>query len=91
MRFKENVIPEIQELLSLELHRYKREIPDMTNDEWNQLYEWVSSGNSPYTNGDGVYGDDGWPMDFVNTLRAWEAEREWLDSLSEEEIHQLMI
>ena len=44
MRFKENVILEIQKLLNMEFHRYKHEIPDMNNDEWNQLYEWLPSG-----------------------------------------------
>ena len=44
MRYKENVILEIQKLLNMEFHIYKQEIPHMNNDEWNQLYEWLPSG-----------------------------------------------
>lgn len=69
MCFKENVSPEMQEILELELHRYKREIGDMTKEEWELLAQWVYSGHSPYMNGDEVCADDGWPMDFINALR----------------------
>lgn len=31
----------------------------MTKEEWNMLVDWVYSGHSPYTNGDGVFDDDG--------------------------------
>ena len=72
MRFKDNVSQEVRVLLEMELHRYKREIRDMTRDEWDMLASWVYSGHSPYTNPDDVYADDGWPMDFVNTLRFWD-------------------
>ncbi len=71
MRFNEGIPVELQEILSIELHRYKREIGHMTTDEWTQLADWVYSGHSPYTNGDNVFGDDGWPLDFINTLRGW--------------------
>jgi len=35
----------------------------MTKEEWNLLADWVYSGHSPYTNGDNVFDDDGWPLD----------------------------
>ena len=89
MIFDENVSAELQEILSIELHRYKREIGRMTREEWNMLADWVYSGHSPYTNGDDVFDDDGWPLDFINTLRSWDEMKEWYDNLSEEEHKEL--
>ncbi len=57
----------------------------MTREEWNLLVDWVYSGHSPYMNGDGVFDDDGWPLDFINTLRSWDAQQEYFDSLSDED------
>ena len=54
-------------------------------EEWNLLVDWVYSGHSPYMNGDGVFDDDGWPLDFINTLRSWDAQQECFDSLSDED------
>jgi hypothetical protein len=76
MMFSENVSAELQEILELELHRYKREIGHMTNEEWNLLVDWVYSGHSPYMNGDGVFDDDGWPLDYISTFRSWQAMME---------------
>ena len=76
MMFSENVSAEMQEILELELHRYKREIGHMTDEEWNCLVDWVYSGHSPYMNGDGVFDDDGWPLDYINTFRSWQAMME---------------
>lgn len=75
--FNENVSAELQEILAIELHRYKREIGRMTKKEWNLLIDWVYSGHSPYTNGDGIFDDDGWPLDFINTFRGWSNIREY--------------
>lgn len=85
IRFNDNVSAKLQDILNIELHRYKREIPSITYEEWDMLVDWVKEGNSPYTNGDGVYGDDGWPLDFINTLRFWEDMREDFESDSESE------
>lgn len=76
MMFSDNVSAEMQEILELELHRYKREIGHMTDEEWNCLVDWVYSGHSPYMNGDGVFDDDGWPLDYINTFRSWQAMME---------------
>ena len=74
MNFSENVSDEMREILELELHRYKNEIGVMTNEEWNLLIDWVYSGHSPYTNNSDVFDDDGWPMDFISTLRSWDIQ-----------------
>ena len=84
MMFNEDVSAELQDILKIELHRYKREIGHMTKEEWNLLVNWVYSGHSPYTNGDGVFDDDGWPLDFINTLRSWNEMQEYSDSLDDE-------
>ena len=85
MMFSENISAEMQEIFELELHRYKREIGHMTREEWNLLVDWVYSGHSPYMNGDGVFDDDGWPLDFINTLRSWDAQQDCFEALSDEE------
>ena len=54
MMFNEDVSAELQDILEIELHRYKREIGHMAKEEWNLLVNWVYSGHSPYTNGDGL-------------------------------------
>lgn len=85
MMFNENVSAELQDILELELHRYKREIGHMSKEEWNMLVDWVYSGHSPYTNGDNVFDDDGWPLDFINTLRSWNEMRDCFDCINDEE------
>ncbi len=57
----------------------------MTKEELHELEEWVASGRSPYDNGDYIYNDYGYPMDFVSALRFLNEEREWFNSLSDEE------
>ena len=83
--FNEDVSAELQEILAIELHRYKREIGFMTNEEWNLLIHWVYSGHSPYTNSDGVLDDDGWPLDFINTLRSWNDMQEYCNQPGNDE------
>lgn len=85
MMFSENISAEMQEILELELHRYKREIGHMTDEEWNCLVDWVYSGHSPYMNGDGIFDDDGWPLDYINTLRFWDSQKGLSDGISEEQ------
>jgi hypothetical protein len=87
MIFNKDVPVELQEILVLELHRYKREIGHMTKEEWNLLVEWVYSGHSPYTNNDGVFDDDCWPLDFISTLRSWNEMQEYFDNQQEESSH----
>ncbi len=83
--FNDNVSEELREILSIELHRYKREIPDMTYNELLMVEDWVGAGNSPYTNGDYVCDDDGWPLDYINTIRGWQAMAEELETGSSSE------
>ena len=82
--FSENISEQLREILSIELHRYKREIPDMTYDELLMVEDWVGAGNSSYTNGDYVCDDDGWPLDYLNTIRGWQTLAEELKTESSE-------
>lgn len=50
----------------------------------------MAAGNSPYDNGDYIYGENGWPMDFVSALRFEEEHLEWFRSLSEGEQQELL-
>ena len=52
-----------------QLKKYKAEIGSMSPEEQKELREWVDAGNSPYDNPYLLYGDDGWPMDFINADR----------------------
>lgn len=89
MRFHKNVPQENRDVLSEQLKKYEKEVA-MTSDERRELHKWVSAGNSPYDNGDYIYSENGWPMDFVNAMRFVEEQLEWFRSLSEEEQQELI-
>ena len=84
MRFHKNVPLEHREILAEQLKKYEKEMA-MTSEERKELHKWVASGRSPYDNGDYIYGENGWPMDFVSAMRFEADQMEWFASLSEEE------
>ena len=61
--------------LKMKLHRldiieiYVQTFDDITDDEMNQLYEWVARGHSVFNNPCFIYDDKGLPMDFINGCR----------------------
>lgn len=87
MRFHKHVSVEAQELLSEQLKRYESSI-QMTKEEKKELRKWVAAGNSPYENGDYIYDENGWPLDFVRASRFVEEQMEWFNSLTPEEQEQ---
>ena len=89
MRFHKNVPQENRELLREQLKKYEAEMA-MTSLERKELHKWVSSGRSPYDNGDYIYRENGWPMDFVNAMRFVEDQIQWFQNLSEEEREELL-
>jgi hypothetical protein len=89
MRFRKNVSIEKQEVLVELLKKNKKEM-EMTLEERQELEKWVASGNSPYDNGDYVYGGNGWPLDFVSANRSVNEEIKWFRSLSPEEQKELL-
>lgn len=84
MRFRKHVSVEAQELLSEQLKVYENSM-QMTKEERKELRKWVAAGNSPYENGDYIYGENGWPLDFVRASRFVEEQIEWFNSLTPEE------
>lgn len=89
MRFYKNVPYENREILTVQLKKYEKEMA-MTSDERRELHKWVARGNSPYDNGDYIYRENGWPMDFVSALRFVDEQLKWFASLSEEEQKALL-
>jgi len=89
MRFHKNVSKENREFLREMLKKYEKETA-MTEDERNDLHEWVSSGRSPYENGHLTCGENGWPLDFVSAERFEKELMEWGQSMSEEEKQELL-
>jgi len=68
MKFQKHVPKEDREILREQLKQYEKET-EMTPEEREELHEWVASGRSPYTNGDYICYDGGYPVDFVSALR----------------------
>lgn len=89
MRFHKNVPQENRELLREQLKKYEAEMA-MTSLERKELHKWVASGRSPYDNGDYIYSENGWPMDFINAMRFVEEQIEWFQNLSEEEREEFL-
>ncbi|MGL6197829.1 MAG: hypothetical protein ACRC3H_02740 [Lachnospiraceae bacterium] len=89
MRFRKNISREKQEVLEQQLKQYKKEM-EMTQAERRELDKWVASGNSPYDNGDYVYGENGWPLDYLSAQRAADEYIEWFRSLSPKEQPELL-
>ena len=89
MRFHKNVPQENRELLREQLKKYEAEMA-MTSLERKELHKWVASGRSPYDNGDYIYSENGWPMDFVNAMRFVDDQIQWFQNLSEEEREELL-
>ena len=68
MTFSVKVPPELRRVLRKEYADYTAET-DMTQTERESLREWVSKGNSPYSNPANIADDKGDEVDFVEALR----------------------
>ena len=55
--------------LRKELGKYEVAIGKMTADERNELREWSANGNSVYDNPYLLYGENGFPMDYIQATR----------------------
>ena len=67
--------------LRKELREYMSAIGDITDDEKNNLYEWVASGNSAYDNPYYYSDDRGNPMDYISTMRVIKEQLAEMESL----------
>lgn len=68
MKFQKHIKREVREYLNQQLKEYESET-QMSKEERILLHEWVSSGRSPYENGDYIYGAGGL-LDFISAHRA---------------------
>lgn len=68
MKFKADVDVMRREMLSDELLEYITKTP-MTHDERESVYDWVSKGNSVYSNPCWITGEDGKELDFLSAIR----------------------
>jgi len=64
-----------------ELREYLLTVGDITDDEKNNLYEWVASGNSVYDNPHYYSDDRGNPMDYISTVRVIKEQLAEMESL----------
>lgn len=44
-------------------------VTEMTKEERKELREWVADGHDPFDNPWYIYGENGWPMDYIQALR----------------------
>jgi len=51
---------------------YLKKNPDATPEEKAELRSCVMSGHSPYDNPYSVWGENGFPLDFISALRFWQ-------------------
>lgn len=58
-----------KDFLRRQLKEYESTIGTLTEDEKKELHEWVTTGNSVQDNPYCIYGEDGYPMDYINAVR----------------------
>ena len=51
---------------------YLKKVPDATPEEKAELKVWVMGGHDPYDNPYSVWGEDGFPLDYITAVRFWE-------------------
>ena len=73
MKFQNGISEELGAMLLQDLQRYIKEVA-MTGNEYEDLCQWVQSGNSPYNNGWDIATDAGSPMDYINAKRIVESQ-----------------
>ncbi len=73
---KEYTAKEIKAFVRQEYREYLRTIGELTDEEKKDLREWVADGNSVQENPYLLYGENGWPMDFITGCRIGDDMRE---------------
>jgi len=68
VRFKKSVDKELRKSLLDDLDKFES-VTAMTKPERNDLYIWVSAGNSPYDNPSLICCESGYPMNFIEASR----------------------
>lgn len=85
MKWNKNIEATKREFLSKRLHEYEIAI-EMTKEERKELREWVAEGNDPFDNPWNIYGENGWPMDYIQAMHEdmWMCEQ--MKNLTPEEL-----
>lgn len=73
MKWNKNIEAEKKDFLKKRLHEYEA-VTEMTKEEQNELRKWVENGHDPLDNPWCAYGENGWPMDYIQAMR----EEMWL-------------
>ena len=56
-----------------DIQAYLQKYPDATVEEKRELAKWLKAGESPAVNDCNLWDDHGYPMDFINARRNWQA------------------
>ena len=80
LRYRSTVFKSRQRVLNAELDSIL-EIYDCSEDELLALRHWVSEGNSPFENPDGIYNDAGLQCDFIAASRIMDTAFDEINSL----------
>ena len=75
MKFQKGISKELCVMLQHDLQQYTKEVA-MSEDEYQDLCQWVQAGNSPYNNGWDITTDAGTPMDYISAKRIVECEND---------------
>lgn len=68
MKWNKKIEAEKKDFLKKRLREYKA-ATEMTKEEQKELEKWVADGHDPFDNPWYIYGENGWPMDYIQALR----------------------
>lgn len=84
MKFKKGLSKELKELLANEFTEYLKVTP-MTLEEKESLTNWVSEGNSVFSNGNGTFDEYCKPLTFIEDIRFQQELNTWFNSMTIDE------
>ena len=90
MKFKVHISDEVKEILAKEYSDYVRKTP-MTPDERKAVRKWVSLGNSVYDNECMIYGENGWPIEYLEEYRMEKEIEEATGHMSKEDAQRYVM
>jgi hypothetical protein len=85
MKWNKNIEVEKRNFLSKRLHEYEA-ATEMTKEERKELREWVTDGHDPFDNPWNIYGENGWPMDYIQAMHEDKWMCEHMKNLTPEEL-----
>jgi len=85
MKWNKNIEADKRDFLSKRLHEYEA-ATEMTEEERKELREWVADGHDPLDNPWYIYGENGWPMDYIQAMHETMWMCEQMKNLTPEEL-----